>query len=127
MGSLDYLDYYGGVAGDAWDLVKGAATGFPNAADVAKPAPVAATPAGATADPNTWPDDWWPDPANAETWPNDWWPQAPAPAPGGFARCDGSADWICSAGRWIRVWARCRWGIGWIRPDGWSRGGSVPG
>lgn len=66
------------------DLLAGLATPSPAAAGVAKPASVAATPAGATADPNTWPDDWWPNPSNAETWPDDWWPQAPAPAPGGF-------------------------------------------
>ena len=73
-----------GLFDDITGLVKGVATGFPDAADVAKPAPVTATPAGATADPNTWPDDWWPDPANAETWPDDWWPQAPGRTPGGF-------------------------------------------
>jgi len=84
MGSLDYLDFYGGVAGDAWDAVKGVATKAGYGADTPAPASVAATPAGVTADPNTWPDDWWPNPSNAETWPDDWWPQAPAPAPGGF-------------------------------------------
>ena len=71
-------------ASDAWDLVKGVAERAGYGADAQAPAPVTATPAGATADPNTWPDDWWPDPANAETWPNDWWPQAPGRTPGGY-------------------------------------------
>ena len=61
-----------GLLDDIADLVKGAATGFPNAADVATPAPAMdrfTTPAGATVNPNTWPDDWWPQ-------------AGPAPGPG---------------------------------------------
>jgi hypothetical protein len=66
-----------GLLEDLAGWLKGPGTGFSNVDDWQAPASAAVTPAGATADPNTWPDDWWPNPSNAETWPDDWWPQAP--------------------------------------------------
>ena len=73
-----------GLLEDLAGWLKGPGTGFSNVDDWQAPASAAVTPAGATADPNTWPDDWWPNPSNAETWPDDWWPETSAPAPGGF-------------------------------------------